>query len=540
MTIKFGRRLKNVVAVDIGSYAVKVAGLRRNPAELEFYAIIDIPGKDSQQIAAAIQKVLKDNNVHQPEISLSISDESVNIRRIELPLMPQSEILGALKWQAKERIPYDIESAVTDFRILKESARPDGSKGLDLIFASILEKPLSGLLSSFAKASIGVRAVNVSPFAIENIVKISDATAASKTVMVIDMGHKKTDILFFNNSVLQFVRTVPIASSHITNALCAPIAAESGEIRYTPEEAEDIKREIGISYEELTGLRKNATSVQLLVLMRGVLERLAKEAKRSIDYYVSEAGGNNVEAAFLAGGGSRLKNIDRYLSEELGMPVALMDLPKTINISNARLKDGDALSILAAIGAGLNYSNKVNLLPNEYKLKKRKTIENISIRMVSFVILACLVLSYLFLKFGIEDFSRRTKVSSMHRQILSQVKALNDKIRERSVLIEAAQAAEVPVESIMREISMLIPRNAALESLAISAPAKSMDMRGIIFAGPGAAESDLTKFMEEMEKSGFFKDAQLGSFQLTTVDKKSGYRFSIACLLETCDDYQGL
>src|SRR3989344_2471345 len=100
-------------------------------------------------------------------------------------------------------------------------------------------------------------------------------------------------------------------------------------------------------------LENGLTTIQVLTLIRGTLERFSKEIKRSIEYYVSEIGGEAVSEAYLSGGGACLKNLDRYLSEELNLPVKRMDIPKRIGLSDISVPPEDSLSIAGAIGTAL-------------------------------------------------------------------------------------------------------------------------------------------------------------------------------------------
>ena len=52
-----------------------------------------------------------------------------------------------------------------------------------------------------------------------------------------------------------------------------------------------------------------------------MLERLAAEIGRSLDYYRSQFNEERIDRILLTGGGANLKNIVSYLANELRLPV---------------------------------------------------------------------------------------------------------------------------------------------------------------------------------------------------------------------------
>src|SRR3989338_2189785 len=141
--------------------------------------------------------------------------------------------------------------------------------------------------------------------------------------------------------------------------------------------------------------------------MRPILERFSKEIRRSIDYYIQEYGREDIKDVYLVGAGSRLKNLDRYLSEELNIPVKKMTLPKSIGASDINLTDEDSVAVISLIGAVLGYKEPFGLLPHEYKVEKIEFIEKVSLRMIAIFLGFALLVSFLFIKLRIDDYNER-------------------------------------------------------------------------------------------------------------------------------------
>ncbi len=524
----------HIIGIDIGNATLKIALLKMSQApSLSFYSIMDI-SKDSSDkyIAQLIQKTLSDKGTSAKDAVLTFSDESITIRRMELPQMAPGEILDAVKWQIRDLVHFDLEKICIDFELLGETQKDDGSKVMELLVVVASKEVVDKKVQLLKNAGLNVISINIAPFAIENVIKLSEEIDPSNTVMLVDVGRNKTEMSIFKNKTLEFVRFIPVGSENITDAMTANLTLENGtKVELTRDEAENIKTKVGIPYEE-TMLEKGIASIQILSLMRPVLEWLSKEIRRSIEYYVQEYGGENTASIYLVGGGARLKNLDVYLSEELKAPVKKMFLPTSIDSSKANLKPEDSASLVSLVGAVLGYRGHLNLLPHEYKMEKVEFIEKISLRMIAVIMAVVLLFSFLIIKFRIADYKYRLKNIIFQKSILYQVKDLQDRVSERMVLLNKLKQSTISLERVMKELSNIIPQNVVLESLNISEKNKSLDMKGLVYGPRNSAEEILTKFTEALERTRYFKDAQSSSIQDRTTGSEEMSSFDITCTLE--------
>lgn len=530
----FGLKVRTpyIIGVDIGSSTLKVAGLRiAQVSSISFCSIIDISKDNSDgYLIGSIQKVLRDNNVTAKDASLILTDESITIRRAELPRMAQNEIPDALKWQMKDIVHFDIDKAAVDFELLREFQKEDGSKFMEFLVIMVSRETIDRKIRILKESNLNVISINVGPFALENILKIHDGVEPTGNLLVVDFGYAKTEMSVFKNKKLEFVRTIPVGSKDISEAMTGALISDKGKVELSKDEAELVKAQLGISYED-KALEKGVTSIQILSLMRPVLERLSKEIRRSIDYYIQEYGGENIAAVYLVGGGSRLKNLDKFLSEELNIPVKRMELPKSIDASKTNLHADELTSIMLVLGAILGYSKRPNLLPYEYRAEKIEFVEKISLRMIAIIAGVALLVSFLFIKLRVDDYNHRLKTARFQQGILSQIKDLQDRVAERTAFLNQARASEIPTEYILKELSHLIPPNIVFNTFSLDQRNKTMELKGVVYGPRASAEEVLTKFMEALEKSKYFKEAQLGSIQDRTSGREEYATFEITCSL---------
>jgi len=97
-------------------------------------------------------------------------------------------------------------------------------------------------------------------------------------------------------------------------------------------------------------------SARVYLAMAAVVEELASEVRRSIDYYRSRGG--NIDAVVLCGGGSMLRGLASYLSRSIGVTCDAYDPLRRLNVNMRKVAPGYAdehrQEFAVAVGNGLH------------------------------------------------------------------------------------------------------------------------------------------------------------------------------------------
>jgi len=127
---------KNLVGVDIGTSSIKVCQLkdsrkgyslvRSGYAELAQQTIVDGQVMDAGRVIEALQRIFHDGKIRQKDIALSVSGQSVIIRKITVPMMTAAELEEQIHWEAEQHIPFDIKDVQVDYQVLRR--RPEASQ----------------------------------------------------------------------------------------------------------------------------------------------------------------------------------------------------------------------------------------------------------------------------------------------------------------------------------------------------------------------------------------------------------------------------
>ena len=138
---------KNLVGVDIGTSSIKVCQLketRKGPSLLRLgfaplapQTIVDGQVMDASNVVETLQRVFHDSKIRQRECAISVSGQSVIIRKITVPMMTQAELDEQIHWEAEQHIPFDIKDVQVDYQVLRR--RPEASQ-MDLLLAGNYER----------------------------------------------------------------------------------------------------------------------------------------------------------------------------------------------------------------------------------------------------------------------------------------------------------------------------------------------------------------------------------------------------------------
>ncbi len=180
-------------------------------------------------------------------------------------------------------------------------------------------------------AEIGITPWNLTPtpVALWNSWKIWNRPAKDAPVLLINCGHRSTELAVVTAGEFRFTRSIAMGSQEFTEALAA-----DRKISYS--QAETFKQQ---------DLRPKPEDAQVLPQFHSALAEWIEEIKSCISLYTGLYPDENdaVSAVVTAGGGCCMQQIDGYISGELQVPVSALTVG---GLQGARAQQ-------AAVAAGL-------------------------------------------------------------------------------------------------------------------------------------------------------------------------------------------
>ena len=158
------RRRKSVatVGIDFGAVNLKVAELAQKPEEpvlLRQFAMEDAPwleSASSQEASELLRDALGRNGIHAAFAVAGIGAEHSCFRVFRLPVMPQKELLEAVRWELQPFLAEDAKQYYYDAAVLANKSSADGS----VVFAAAaLRDRVDWLAATVSEAGMKLAAV---------------------------------------------------------------------------------------------------------------------------------------------------------------------------------------------------------------------------------------------------------------------------------------------------------------------------------------------------------------------------------------------
>ncbi len=300
--------------LDIGAYSVKLVAIlpgggRARHAE----AVIPRPLAGEEYPGPAILAGLIDDCMTRIEqsprafrgLSVGVSGADVIVKQVPLPLMDDAEVAGALRFEAKKHLPFDVQNMVLDHQVL---ARHAVERRLDVLLAAVSQQRLDRVLAPLRELGLEADIVDAAPLALSNALTqslVREPAGDGDVRLLLDLGHRGSWLTLRQKSQSFFARRLDWGGAQLSQAIAAAVGGSL-------ERADAWKLDPGASIEQ--------DSPEAEAALRA-LEGLADEVRRSIAYYGTLAPLPGGLSLHLCGGTTRLAGLSRRFGERLGMPV---------------------------------------------------------------------------------------------------------------------------------------------------------------------------------------------------------------------------
>ena len=318
--------------LDIGSYSVKLVTLQPGASRCRHAeAVIPRPTTNDEPPTPAILAGLIDDCMSRTDqsprgfrgISVSVSGPDVIVKQISLPLMDEAEIPGALRFEARKHLPFDIESMVLDHQVL---ARSTSERKLDVLLATVSQARLDRALAPLRELGVEAGIVDAAPLALANAL----TQAAEREIvddahvrLLLDVGHRESWLSLGHEGHPLFTRRLDWGGARLTEA----VAEATGS---SVDKAEAWKVDAGASL---------AQAGPEAAAARAVVESLGEELRRSFAFYRTIAELPDTFTLWLSGGTARLAGLAERLSDIVGIPVSPFS-PLDVNERGTRVAAG--------------------------------------------------------------------------------------------------------------------------------------------------------------------------------------------------------
>lgn len=270
-------------------------------------SVVDGEIMNSDAVRNAINLLLEKSGpkkIKTRQVVCSLPETKAFLRIISLPAMEKEEVREAIKWEIEANIPLTLDQVYYDWQILDMDLTQEKGK-MNVLVVAVARSVVDQFQSVLSSA--GLEVVGLETESIAQARSLLAEKNEKKTMLIIDIGDRRTSFLIAIGSTPCFTSSVPLSSQMITDAI-------SKSLHISFDEAEEIKIK--------QGLGSLALKSPVLKAALPVLENISIEIEKSIDFYLSNLHySENIDSIVLCGGGSNMQGLLPFLSRRLGRPI---------------------------------------------------------------------------------------------------------------------------------------------------------------------------------------------------------------------------
>jgi type IV pilus assembly protein PilM len=180
---------------------------------------------------------------------------------------------------------------------------------MDVLLVAAKKEEMGDLTNLALEAKLRPRIVDLDAFTVQNCYETAyGPPPADQTVVLLHVGASLTTLNILSQGTTAFTRDVVNGGNAIT---------------------EEIQRRFGVSQEEAEafkcGAAPEAAPADLPDIIRGVVETLAGEIQRSLDFYLATTGDREVHRVYLSGGTANVVALQQELAQRCQVEVSVLD-----------------------------------------------------------------------------------------------------------------------------------------------------------------------------------------------------------------------
>lgn len=531
---------QSTIGIDIGKAYLKIVQMQKsgNGFRLADYkvravpvSLRETPRERDTFIREFVEEYLSQARIKSSLGRIAVKGEGVFLFSFSLPALADKDLRGAVGIELKKRLPYQMEiDRVTYNYFITDRFEGDNATIMVTCVAvdnELLDKQLRLLKDCKMRPMI----INTAADALGNLLEAVNAPSDSA---ILEMGVKESSLNFYKDSKLRFTREIPVGGEQITQSMFKLLLMIKGDI--TMEEAETFKRQCGVPLQEDADKQffTDFGSLQgnrITTAVRPVLERFMTEVSRTISFYFRTYKIKKLDALYLTGGGSRLKNIERFISANISTAmvrsIEKLNPTKSVkgweNVGVVRqemLLEEAAPHLSVAFGVSLKNGGRLNFIPLKERIQQ-KAVFMMFLARLTFPLILVLLFTFYFYSYGKVVFYQTLTANASKSleeyqpvvQAIGEYNSFKAELQKGESLLAKAIGKQPLWPGVLKELSNITPREVTLSRLEIvpGTVPRSMLLIGEVMSEYTNLDLALSQFTLNLKDSPFFGNVDFNS-----------------------------
>ena len=483
--------MQKVIGLDIGSYSIKAVEIINSfkSYQIKNFYELEMPYRDDVEknvvLAQCLEQLFQENNLQADRILTAMPGQYISSRIVPVGFSDPRKISMAVMSEVEDAVPFNMDEMIVDHQILGT-----GADGRTIVMVVMTRKSfLKSFLDHLTRVNIDPKLIDVDSLSFYNLAPYLRLDP-DECVARVDIGHDKTSVCIVKNGVLKMFRSINIGGAYLTEFL-------SRDLESTLLEAQAVKHRVSrIQCDADPGNDLNPEDRHVVERMTLACNAIVKDLGRTL-YAFKTWDRTKISKVYLSGGSARIKNMDLYLSEQLGLPVFLNRLDITdLKIDEALASKALVMPQSVAIGMRSVVSAKkhsqINLRKGEFAYVQNYAqimrVGKIAAQVLG-VALLLLIISY-----GFRSFLYNRQMDQLEKEYMKEYSSIGINRKKTQGKIDFQRFRTEVRTSVQKEVSS---KKDAVDGFIISSGTSPglLAMQEISLAIPKTVKIDVTQFL---------------------------------------------
>ena len=303
---------------------------------------------DKDVLSQYLRNVFKENKLKRKKIHISLNTDKTVLRERVLPKAGLEELREISKFEIEQFLPYSVNDFVVDYRILNIGT-DENEESLNALVAAVPRDIIDSYVFSTKKCGCAIKSIDIYSDCLSRFMEYYNVYP-EENVLIVDIGARMTHLTIFKDNKYFANFNSDFGGDEATKILAEENSLEA-------EEAEHNKIELGLA------INKDLFDVDSLsgfgfkqsLLLNDFCDSIGSEISRVMNFFRTRKTSGIIHKVVLLGGGSEIKEMDKYLQGILGVEVEYFKLPDNLNMPKDSLEASvkNIGRFVPAIGAAL-------------------------------------------------------------------------------------------------------------------------------------------------------------------------------------------
>lgn len=307
---------KKPFGLDIGITTTKIVWLSRQKDGflLDSSIIVPTPSKgmlsespmDEEEMSQALIKAVTDAKITTKYVNVSLAENQVYTKVIEMPVLSDKELSSAIYWEAEQYIPVPLSTITLAWTVLRRPSKMIIGEKMQILMVGAPTQLINKYQKVLSMAGFTINAIETQILATVRALVERDDFPIS---LIVSIGSASTALAIIREGIMVFTYAISTGGAAINRA----IATDFG---LTSKEAEEYKKTYGVSKEVFGGKIGKATEP--------ILESISGEVKKALAFYAEKYKDDKpIRQIILSGGTARLPGIDLFFTNKANVETAI-------------------------------------------------------------------------------------------------------------------------------------------------------------------------------------------------------------------------